>query len=83
MTAIIAELSPSFNEKAADTAQVLGKYNAVVNWNSALFVSGSADGFLPVSGVREQDTQAFLKEFRTLPGVKAVYKKPADSCPSL
>mgnify|MGYP003393836408 CR=1 FL=1 len=65
---IVAQLSGAFNAKAADTRVILTKYNAQLN---PMF-----SDYHSVTGVKDQDADSFLAEFRKLKGVEAAYKKP-------
>jgi hypothetical protein len=65
---IVTNLSAAFNREAAEVKAVLAKYNAGLGKTGI----GHGQTIDIATGVHAKDQDAFIKEFKALPGVKDV-----------
>ena len=74
---IVTKLSGTFNREAADVKAVLAKYGAELGKTAI----GHGQQIDVANGVEAKDVDAFIKEFKALPGVKSVSTQPQPCFP--
>jgi hypothetical protein len=75
---VSVKVTPAFNKEAGNA--ILSKYQARFVWAGPN--SGTpAWTFHSVAGLTEQNVDSFIQEFKVLPGVESIYKKPPASLP--